>query len=242
MALNKIDTQVAEKLRRDGLIDPFQHQSILDYLADHPVRFYQAVIELGYLSEDKMMQIVSRITGFPLASLDKMRPDPLASARLPAAFCREHLVFPCSLREQTRTLWLAMVDPTDINIRNEARRLSGLEIKPLLAGPDEILRHIASAYPEMAPRLGGDFAPDIDLSLEPGEEEEFKITDIAGRTLIKHLGDIKPSPPPPDREKLRLRLEQLLGYQRKAGQIIDTLVDLLTQKGWLSLDDLRRSR
>ncbi|RME27567.1 MAG: hypothetical protein D6806_04450, partial [Deltaproteobacteria bacterium] len=183
--MKRTDTQIAMLLRQEGLLDQFQYRSVLDHLAEHGGRLHLAVLDLGLVPEERLMQIVSQVVGFPLRQLSKIPIDHLATTRLTADFCNRHCVFPCGLREGGTVLWLAMADPSDVSVINDARRQSRLEILPFLARPSEIRQQIRQAYGD---QLGESaYLPDgLDLSLDPGEAEEFKITDISGKTMIKH--------------------------------------------------------
>ena len=246
--MNKTDTLVAQKLRAEGLLDQFQHKSVLDYLAENGGRLHMAVLALGFVPEEKLVQVVSQACGFPVASLSKMRIDVEARPRLSASFCEKHCVFPCSIRDQGSTLWLAMADPTDIGVINSARKQSRLKIRPLLARPSEIRDHIRTAYRNEVEPESPYVAGAIDLSLEPGEDEgEFKITDLAGKTMVRHTGEVTSGAPParqtagdpPGGEQaLRARLHKLLVNQRKTDRLIAGLARLLADKGMINLEAL----
>jgi hypothetical protein len=252
--MNKIDSQIARLLRAQGLMDQFQHQSVLDHLGQRGGRFHLAVLELGYVTEARMAAIVSRVTGFPKVSLTKMKPDLEALQRLSGKFCVDHCVYPCAIRDSGKTLWLAMADPTDVAICNAARAESGLEIRPLVGSPSEIRRHVRARYTDQAQEENPFVVGAIDLSLSEEEEaeQEFKITDLAGKTTVKHTKEIQaqsaPLPRAPtqaanrsSRSSERLqRLDKLIEYQLKAERIIRSVVRLMVEKGLFSAEEFRK--
>ncbi|HUU03878.1 MAG TPA: hypothetical protein VM425_20755 [Myxococcota bacterium] len=246
--MNKIDSQIARLLRAKGLLDQFQHQSVLDHLGRRGGRFHSAVLELGYVSEARMAAILSKVTGFSSVSLAKMKPDLDALQRLSGEFCSSRCVYPCAVRDAGKTLWLAMADPTDIDVCNAARAESGLEIRPLVGNPSDIKKHVQARYADQIKEESPFVVGAIDLSLSDDEEaeQEFKITDLAGKTTVKHTKDIKPqfAPVAADQasnspEQLQ-RLDKLLEYQHKAERIIRSVVRLMVDKGLFSADEFRK--
>src|SRR5262249_52414268 len=79
------------------------------------------------------------------------RADPVVLAKLSLHFCEQRHVFPVSLRDQGKTLVMAMTDPTDLSIIDEAMGLARCRIQPALAGEAEIERAIARHYKHTEP-------------------------------------------------------------------------------------------
>jgi len=87
-----------------------------------------------------------------------------------------------------------MADPTDGDVVREARRQSGVNIRPLIGRPSEVREHIQRFYGAELQDADpfGDDGVDLSLSDEEAEDEEvFKITDMSGGTLVKHSGKIR---------------------------------------------------
>jgi len=243
--MNKTDIMVAKLLRNQGLMDQFQHQSVLDYLGQRGGRFHLAVIALGLVPEEKVAEAVSQVSGMPRISLAKLNVDLEALQRLSGEFCARYAVYPCAIRDNGKTLWLAMADPTDVNTRNAARAESGLEIRPLVELPSEIEKHVHLRYADQKGEESPFVVGAIDLSLSPEEEaaEEFKITDLAGKTTVKHTRDVAKAagPPAPAGDKVAgsRRIDKLIAYQEKAERIMKSVVRLMIDKGLFSADEFR---
>ncbi|MBN2497736.1 MAG: hypothetical protein JXR96_24290 [Deltaproteobacteria bacterium] len=262
--MDPIDSKVARVLVTRRLIDNEQFRAVQDHLVQWGGRFHLMVVKMGFVTEEQVAGILASVSNLPLISLAKMQIDPLALQKLPAEFCSKNCVFPCAIREGGTTLWLAMADPLDNDIKNEARILSGLRLlRPLVGRPSEIREYIEREYGSALTEVNPFSENAIDLSLsEEEEEEEFKVVSLmSGKTLVKHVGGVRqegalevppapplpsemPEPPLPARDaspeipaELDAWLDRLMRNQRKATTIITNLTKMLIEKGFFSADE-----
>jgi len=254
------ESKIASLLLSRGLIDQFQYSSARDHQGQAGGKFHLVVVELGYVHEEQMAKILAGITGFQSVKLSQMQPTGEALDLLPGLFCEERIVYPCAVRDGGTTLWLAMADPTDVKTRSEAEVKSGLRVRPLVGMPSEIREAVRRDYgggdPDQQPSVVGA----IDLSLQDDELEdgEFKVTDMSGKTAVRHVGDIRiegssrepgasgPATRSGDGEQEPgvspdhvTRLERLLQNQRKGERIIRGLYQLCIEKGFFSAEEFQ---
>jgi hypothetical protein len=235
------ESRIAKMLLDRGLLDQFQYQSVRDHQSQYGGKFHILAVELGMVPEEKMTRIVAQVTGCQQVSLTKMPPDPQALSKLPGTFCLERNVYPCALRDNATTLWLAMADPTDTKSRTEAQVLSGLKIRQLAGQPSEIKQALERDYgskeSEAIPFVSGT----LDLSeQEEKYEEEFKVTDLSGSTAVKHISQI--GQPEDDMSRLAeagQRLDRLLSYQNKMERILEKVLELFMEKGLIDAEEMR---
>jgi hypothetical protein len=245
--MDSIESKIANLLLSGGELDQFQYQAARDHQSKYGGKFQRVVVDLGMVHEEKVVKLLSRVTGCPVVLLRNKRKDPAAVSALPALFCEQRTVYPAGVRENGTVLQLAMADPTDAKTRAEAQVKSGLRIKPVVATPSEIqeaiLRDYGSDEPEEMPYVVGA----IDLSLTEEEAaEEFKVTDMSGKTAVRHLGDASkddrqegtdrgpgfvPSP------RLTARLELIRQNQEKGERIIRGLYRLCIEKGFFTPEE-----
>jgi hypothetical protein len=250
--MKPVESQLAQLLLNSKVLDPFQFRSIKDRLADKGGAFHLMALELGLAAEEVVMTSLSKVSGIPLVQIEKMKVDPRAVACLPGEFCKQHDVFPAALRDAGKTLWLAMADPLDADILKAARQQFGVgAIRPLIGLPSEIRAYIQAYYgAELEPQAGlpiGEETLDLSLGSEEEEQAEFKITDMSGKTLVKHAQQLQantPEPIPPRRPAagptLDERLRRLELNQQKAARIIQALSELLLEKGFFSGEDFHQ--
>ncbi len=112
-------------------------------------RLDRALLEIGCVSEEQLLQVTSEQLGIPMVDLTNVEIDvETLRAMPPKLVFRRHLV---PLQKQNGTLRLATSDPFDLYSFDEVRMLTGLEVQPVLATSAEIDKVIKAYY-----GVGGD--------------------------------------------------------------------------------------
>ncbi len=164
-------------------------------------RLGATLVELGYLDEQVLARMLAEQLHTPEATeatLARAAPD--AIALLSPEIAERHHV--CPVRLDGRRLWVAMTDPTDAPLIDELTRLTGREVRAMVASETLVARAIGLHYGR-------------------GRSREYvNLADVAGMALeIEPLGagprgEPPParsaSPPPPDRMTLQALGERLL--------------------------------
>jgi len=178
---------VIELLVKAGVLDDRQHDTVLSRTkgasGGHLV---QELSELGYATESTVARVLSVELGLPRIDLHATPAEPDALQLLEARMCIEKFVLPVALREGGELLWLAMGDPTDSTTMAAVRRITGKRVRPVVAGPTEIVREARRIYstplqrPKSEEQYGdGNGSPSsIEFNLG-GDEERFEIVNIA---------------------------------------------------------------
>jgi len=233
------ETKIAKFLLDTGLLDNFQYQSAKDHMSQYGGKFHLVVVELGLVPEERMVTVISKVIGLPKVTLETKRADPNALKRLPADFCQERMVYPAALIEGGTALRLAMADPTDVTTRSQAQVRSGLKIRPVVAGVSEVREAIKRDY-ALEEKKEAFVVGTIDLSLSDEEAAgEFKVTDLAGKTRVKHSAEVKPPEPPPAAVALAARLDKLVEGQGKFEKIMKGVIELCVEKGFFNPDEIQ---
>jgi len=153
-------------------------------------RIEHILVDSRMIGERELVAAIARVTQFPEAKLDQFQPDGTALARLPDAFAWHTVCFPMEYDERARSLVVAVTDPTDIELADTIIRNCGCRLKAKIAGVQEIRRAIRRHY-------RGEYVPDAENAAEvpdfaPSDgEEEFKITDMSGNTVMTSLQTLK---------------------------------------------------
>ena len=145
-------------------------------------RLGAVLVELGYVSEPQVTDLVAKQYGLPAVHDLDTREVPLeVLGRVPREHCQSHCVLP--LTRQGATLQLAMADPTNVFAVDPVQFRTGLKVQPVVAAESAIARAIARLYgeekgltearPGGAPRSGAARVSDE----EPAQELDAK--DIA---------------------------------------------------------------
>ncbi|KPK80947.1 MAG: general secretion pathway protein GspE [Phycisphaerae bacterium SM23_33] len=107
-------------------------------------RLDKTLVELGCITEEQVLRVVSEQFGIPMVDLSNVKIDVETLRSLPPKLVYRRGLVP--LQKENGTLRLATSDPFDLYSFDEVRMLTGLEIQPVLAPSDEIDKVIKTYY------------------------------------------------------------------------------------------------
>jgi hypothetical protein len=140
--------RLGELLVEGGLITPSQLQSAVTHQKIARGRLGSNLVALGYISEEVLMDFLSRQTGVPQMDVRNIEvPDQILKL-VPQRLADQFTVLPINLKEP-KSLVLAMSDPSDLNAIDSARFASGLSIEPVVASHSALRKAIADLYRRM---------------------------------------------------------------------------------------------
>src|SRR5688500_14003055 len=113
------------------------------------LRLDRAIIQLGFVSERQLLEIMSEQLNLPFVSLAEKTIDPQTLQALPPKIIYRKRLVPVS--RQNGTLNVATSDAFDLNAFDDLRLITGLNVQPVLALRDDIEKVIKTQY-----GLGGD--------------------------------------------------------------------------------------
>lgn len=99
-------------------------------------RLGQILVNLGYVTEQNILEILEFQLGIPQVSLTKYRLDQELIKSMPEHLIKLHKVIP--LKKQGKKLTLAMADPLDLVAIDDIALAAGCEIEPVIAASKDI--------------------------------------------------------------------------------------------------------
>lgn len=142
-AVRKI--RIGDLLVENGLITAEQLQHALSEQRKLGSKLGRTLIDLGMVSENDMLQLLSRQLAIPLIDLRSYRFEPALVRKLPETLARRFRSI--VLREEGGGFVVGMADPTDLFAYDElARVLGGKEIRIALVREDDVLRTFDTVY------------------------------------------------------------------------------------------------
>jgi len=131
-----------------GLIDEFQLESALGEQARWGNRLGEALVQLGYVTEEDLVRTVSRHYGIPGVHLEGKQIEPEVLALLPAELAEAYRCIPLFKKRVGggEVLYLGMAQPEDLRIVGEVSFRAGLPVRPVLVGPVQIGTAIDAFY------------------------------------------------------------------------------------------------
>ena len=201
--------RIADALVEDGLLNVQQVEELLEQQKKEGTRLLKLILEKSYVSDQDMAVSMGRVLNTAPINLARIT-IPLEVADLvPRELAHTYKVVPVSRLENR--LFLAMADPLNVLAIDDVRRITKLEVAPLIASEKAItdkLNHIDSSKSgsmediiQDAQKKADDDADadSVEVSREPVEEvnldqlaassEEAPVVKLANLILVQAVKD-----------------------------------------------------
>lgn len=106
--------------------------------------FGEIVVELGFISDIKFSQCLAEQLQVPFVDLSQTKLDTEVIMKIPEAIAKKYTVIAIGI--QNRKLMVATNDPVNFYIFEDIKVISGMEVLPVLASKDQILKAIGRCY------------------------------------------------------------------------------------------------
>ena len=231
MANARTSARFAEVLVKARILDELQVRAAMAHVERWGVTFPRAVSELGFAEDDTILDVLAKSLRVPAMHLGNVLKDNGALRSLGVDFCEKHAVFPVGVKD--RTLTLAMADPTDLAVVDEASSMARSRLAVVMASEAEIRSAIAKNFrgqelPQRRKQSNIRQAPAPEPGAPPEEKLEF---DLRGppRPGQMQAPVSEHAFSPEDTQ----RLQAVAQNQEKVGHILRTIQSLLAEKGYV---------
>lgn len=169
--------KLGELLIKANVLQESQLRAALAEQAKWGGKLGEILVRMEMVSEEILVRALAKQLAIPAVNLDAVKDIPqYVLSRIPLQMARDFSVLPVQLRDEAKTLVVAIADPLNVRQLDELRAVTRCRIAPTVAGRTTIARAIARFY-EKSVELG-----------EMGEAEApFKVVDAQGRTVVKHM-------------------------------------------------------
>ncbi|RKQ88627.1 GspE/PulE family protein [Brockia lithotrophica] len=192
-------SRFGEFLVASGALKPEELAAALRHQRTSQKRLEEVLYELGILPEERLVELVSRFTGFPVFSFDEVELTPELQQLVPVALIRRYDVYP--VRADEGELYLACRGEVPSGVVENLRRMTGKNVRLVLMRPSE-LEELRKFF------LQGEGEGPVSEGGEGGSA-----ADVLDAILAKavHLGasDVHLDPEP-DRIQVRFRIDGFL--------------------------------
>ncbi len=137
-------------LVQNNLLTPDKLEKALKIQKEKKERIGDILVELGYISRDNLLEVLSTELNIPAIHLSRYKISPETLALVSKKVAEHYCLIPVSSFESTITL--AMSDPMNVNALDDIHRTTGLEVRPMLASDKDIKEAIEHYYGENANR------------------------------------------------------------------------------------------
>src|SRR5438874_2842126 len=129
--------RIADALVEDGLLFRKQVEELMEQQKREGTRLLKIIIDKNFVTEQDMAVSMGRVLNTPPVNLGRLIVPPEISDLLPRDICHTHKVVPVSRLENK--LFLAMADPLNVLAIDDVRRITRMEVAPLIASEKSII-------------------------------------------------------------------------------------------------------
>jgi type IV pilus assembly protein PilB len=137
---------LGEQLLGADLITGEELEIALQKQSEKQIRLGEALIELGFVTEEQILPYIQRQLGVPAIRLREGMIDPLVVKRIPRHVAAH--VCALALFKVRDTLTVAMAEPQNLQQIDEIERVTDLRVRPVFAISSTIHRMIERCYEE----------------------------------------------------------------------------------------------
>ena len=128
--------RIADALVEDGLLSAGQVEELLEQQKKEGARLVKLIVDKAYVSEQDLAVCMGRVLNVPPINLARLNIPVEIADLLPRETEYNHKVVPVSRLENK--LFLAMADPLNVLALDDVKRITKLEIAPLIASEKAI--------------------------------------------------------------------------------------------------------
>ncbi|HEX4265286.1 MAG TPA: ATPase, T2SS/T4P/T4SS family [Verrucomicrobiae bacterium] len=132
--------RIADALVEDGLLSARQIEELVEQQKQGGTRLLKLILEKAYVSEQDMAVCMGRVLNTPPINLSRVTISLELAELLPREVAHNHKVVPVSRLDNK--LFLAMADPLNVLALDDVKRITRLEVAPLIASEKAIIEKL----------------------------------------------------------------------------------------------------
>ncbi|MBC8317881.1 MAG: Flp pilus assembly complex ATPase component TadA [Desulfobulbaceae bacterium] len=138
-------SQLPTLLHQHGLLNSKQVQELYRIQQQKKISMLKILLAKEWVDEKKIRAILRKEIMIDEVALPEFQVDPRATELIPRNFCKQQLVIPLKFQGKRRLL-LAVADPTDREMLENMRFITGLQVETVLADLKSIEDKINAVY------------------------------------------------------------------------------------------------
>ncbi|MGW8324655.1 MAG: GspE/PulE family protein, partial [Desulfobacterales bacterium] len=117
-------TKIGELLCKEGYITGSHLEDAINYQKRHSGRLGHILVKLGYIDDETIVNVLSRVHKYPAVKISQTTPDPEVFKIMPYETAKKYMAFP--LKFKGEELVVSMAEPTDTSaldrLQNEVKK------------------------------------------------------------------------------------------------------------------------
>jgi type IV pilus assembly protein PilB len=134
--------RIADALIEDGLLTAQQVEELLEKQKKEGTRFIKLVVEKAYVTDNDLVVVMGRVLNTPPVNVNRLMVPPDLAELVPRDISANYKVLPVS--RLGNRLYLAMADPLNVLAVDDVKRMTKLDVSPMIASEKAILDRLAN--------------------------------------------------------------------------------------------------
>lgn len=131
--------RMGDMLQAEGVVMPEQIEEALQAAKQDGVKLGEKLIQLGYVTEDSIAQVLSNQLNIQRVHLDNEYIDDTFVSMIPGDVLRRYSMIPLTFdKENMNRVYVAMADPMDLAAMDEFSIITNLQVEPKISTKYEI--------------------------------------------------------------------------------------------------------
>ncbi len=181
--------KIGQLLVNGNIITEEQLGKALDLQKKEGGRVGSNLIKLGFLTEEQLVEFLSKQYGVPSIDLNPEETDTSIIKFIPYDVAQKYQIFPVS--KNGATLTLAMTDPSNVFAIDDVKFMTGYEVQPVVASDSAIKEAISRHYEQSDALQTVVDSIDMDDSLDLIQEEDDDIDENALKDAVEEAPVVK---------------------------------------------------
>ena len=166
--------RIGDLLRKEGYITANQLDHAISVQKKSKMRLGRVLVKLGHIDEGTILNVLSRLHGFPAITISREPPNAEAMKVMPYEIAKEYMAFPLRIVPSTKTLKVTMAEPTDTSAVEAMQAAIKMKLTVCVSTENDII----GAYRTHYQISDEEFALYKDEE-EVEEEEEVNVEEVA---------------------------------------------------------------
>ena len=178
-------TKIGELLCKEGYITGTHLEDAISYQKKNNGRLGNILVKLGYIDDETIVNVLSRVHNYPTVNISKTTPDPEVFKIMPYETAKKYMAFP--LRFKGEALVVTMAEPTDTGA------LDGLqnEVKKSLSVCVSTEKDIVDGFKAHYEISDEEYKSYFGIQDDAGEEEQVSTVDDFGSLVSEAVVDME---------------------------------------------------
>jgi type IV pilus assembly protein PilB len=179
-------TKIGELLCKEGYITGTHLEDALNYQKRNNGRLGHILIKLGYIDDETIVNVLSRIHNYPAVKISKTTPDPEVFKIMPYETAKKYLAFP--LRFKGEELVVTLAEPTDTSALDSLQNEVHKSISVCVSTEKDIVDAYKAHYEISDEEYNNFFGKKDDIT---EEEQPVSVVDDFGSLVSEAVVDME---------------------------------------------------